>query len=304
MTKEKRSRAWCFTINNDTFNDLQLILEMEFRYMIFGFETGSKKGTQHIQGYVYYDNARTFQQVRKLFSTLNPDFDPYDDYTNTTNNTEYICRAHLEIAKGTTEQNMDYTSKDGDFYEFGEKPEQGRAKWDKVLEVMKDPTSNIHLYQQYNKTYRSLTYCKKKEHQRRIVLVQQKYKFDTYSKFSTVCTNYDTYDDEECVSVSTSLLLYSAGSEDIVRNWAEWYHGYPTKVKRGYEIVTVDPEVLLILIPDEKYKAIRGLIKKVFLENEVIIEEVIQDPKFNEKYDTEFIPPSENHKSDESETDD
>lgn len=282
--KEKRSRAWCFTINNDTFNDLESLLEMEFRYMAFGFEQGTKKGTDHIQGYIYYDNARTFLQVQNLFSYVrNPDFDPLDDYTNTRNNNEFICRAHLEIAKGSPKQNYDYTSKDGDFYEFGEIPDQGRAKWDKIVEVMKDPTSNIHLFQQYNKTYRALTYCKKKEHQRSVVIVQQRYKFDTYAKFSSICTNYETYDDEEAVSISSGLLLYSAQSEDVVRNWAEWYHGYPVKVKRGYEIVTVDPTFLVILVPNEKYKQLRGLIQKVFGENEVFINEFVEDPKYHSK---------------------
>jgi len=38
-----RSRAWCFTINNDTFDDLEKMLDMTFQYLVFGFETGGKK---------------------------------------------------------------------------------------------------------------------------------------------------------------------------------------------------------------------------------------------------------------------
>jgi len=52
-----RSRAWCFTINNDTFDDLEKMLDMTFQYLVFGFETGGKKKVCHIQGYVYFNNA-------------------------------------------------------------------------------------------------------------------------------------------------------------------------------------------------------------------------------------------------------
>jgi len=42
-----RSRAWCFTINNDTFDDLEKMLDMTFQYLVFGFETGAKESMSY-----------------------------------------------------------------------------------------------------------------------------------------------------------------------------------------------------------------------------------------------------------------
>nr|QTE03329.1 MAG: replication-associated protein [Anser anser CRESS-DNA-virus sp.] len=94
-----RSRAWCFTINNDTFDDLDMLLEAEFVYCIFGFEMGENE-TPHIQGYIYFENPREMKGIKK----------------------KVFPRAHLEIARGSPEQNYEYCSKDGEYYEFGEKP--------------------------------------------------------------------------------------------------------------------------------------------------------------------------------------
>jgi len=64
-----RSRAWCFTINNDTFDDLEKMLDMTFQYLVFGFETGGKKKVCHIQGYVYFNNALSQSSVKKETSS-------------------------------------------------------------------------------------------------------------------------------------------------------------------------------------------------------------------------------------------
>jgi len=67
------------------------MLDMTFQILVFGFETGGKKKVCHIQGYVYFNNALSQSSVKKK-----------------------LPRAHLEVTKGTPDQNFDYTSKDGD----------------------------------------------------------------------------------------------------------------------------------------------------------------------------------------------
>jgi len=43
MSKRLQARGWCFTINNDHFDDLDTLLERDFQYLIFGFEMGKNK---------------------------------------------------------------------------------------------------------------------------------------------------------------------------------------------------------------------------------------------------------------------
>jgi len=88
----KRARRWCFTLNNYTTEEVaQLHSTFDHAQWIFGREVG-KEGTQHLQGYVEWKNACSFIQMKKR-----------------------IPRAHIELAKGSKEDNYKYCSKDGDF---------------------------------------------------------------------------------------------------------------------------------------------------------------------------------------------
>lgn len=89
-----RGRKWCFTINNYNDEDIdtvtQLVLGGGVKY-IYGKEVG-ESGTPHLQGYLEFKNARSFSSIKKI-----------------------LPKAHLEKAKGSTKQNYDYCSKEGDF---------------------------------------------------------------------------------------------------------------------------------------------------------------------------------------------
>lgn len=111
-----RARGWCFTINNPTDQDDQdiNILTSAGRtiYTIIGREVG-ESGTPHYQGYTYVQHAITMQTLSRT-----------------------LRRAHLQIARGTPEQNRVYCSKDRDFTEWGTCPRQGRRT--DLEEVSKD----------------------------------------------------------------------------------------------------------------------------------------------------------------------
>jgi len=101
MSYTTRTRSWLFTLNN--YNDvdikhIQTTIKRTARYIIYGKEIG-KEGTPHLQGYVYFENARNRQQVSRL-----------------------LPRASLRIANGSPAQNKVYCSKDGDVWEEGEIP--------------------------------------------------------------------------------------------------------------------------------------------------------------------------------------
>lgn len=70
------------------------------RYVCYGYEWAPGTGTPHLQGFLYFDNARSHRSV---------------------------CRAlpgvHVEIARGTAEQAIAYCQKGGEFIEFGTRPQ-------------------------------------------------------------------------------------------------------------------------------------------------------------------------------------
>lgn len=89
-----RARGWCFTWNNyhevSTYLDTLELLKSMCRYYAFGFEVAPTTATRHIQGYVYFKNARTFDQMKLIL----PD-------------------VHLEKANRSPKDNHRYCSKGG-----------------------------------------------------------------------------------------------------------------------------------------------------------------------------------------------
>jgi len=102
----KRGKAWCFTLNNYTKDDeTKLMEETCSKYLIFGREVG-ESGTPHLQGYINYGrNNKSFKQMKEL-----------------------LPRANLRKADGNAEENFNYCSKDGDFFEKGVRPLSQKEK--------------------------------------------------------------------------------------------------------------------------------------------------------------------------------
>lgn len=100
---DQRSRGWVFTLNNYTSDDEARMPTIESEYLVYGKEVG-ESGTPHLQGYVYFTNARTGKAVKKLISD----------------------RCHIEKQRGTNKQAAEYCKKEGQWKEFGTMPEQGK----------------------------------------------------------------------------------------------------------------------------------------------------------------------------------
>lgn len=112
MAQRVRARAWCFTINNYEDVHISKLRELDCKYIVYGAENCPETGTPHLQGYVYFQNPRDFNAVRRLLG------------------------GHVEAARGRPKEARDYCIKDGEFEERGELPqtpeEQGereRARW-------------------------------------------------------------------------------------------------------------------------------------------------------------------------------
>lgn len=182
-----RCRGWCFTINNDTYEDLDLLLNCDkFDYMIIGFETG-ESGTDHIQGYIHFTNAISQKSVKKI-----------------------IPRGHLAGARGTPDENVKYCSKDGDFYEFGEKPKPGnRTDIEEIKRLIAEGTTMEYIMDNYPSDY--IRYFKGMEKMRNLVekkkikrevkyLTQQEFKEQYDGEYDCFICNHPTqlnhYDNE------------------------------------------------------------------------------------------------------------
>lgn len=99
-----RSRGWCFTINNPVDDTSPQTLPYE--YLVYQKEEAPTTKTPHLQGYVYFKNARTLPQMKKL-----------------------DAGAHWVAARGTAMENKTYCSKEPRLagpWELGTLPQQGK----------------------------------------------------------------------------------------------------------------------------------------------------------------------------------
>ncbi len=98
------SRAWCFTLNNYDEDDVILFRELECTYIVCGREVG-ENGTKHLQGYIYFKNARKLGGMKNIHN-----------------------KCHWEVAKGNAEQNRVYCTKENNFFECGVQPMSQKRK--------------------------------------------------------------------------------------------------------------------------------------------------------------------------------
>lgn len=120
-------KAYVFTLNNyseDEYANISRICENESRFAIVGKEVG-ESGTAHLQGYIIFKRSYRFDTIKN----------------------RYLPRCHIEVAAGSTDANIRYCSKDGNFREFGTRPtESGRTRDElarRFLEAMHNGRSGL-----------------------------------------------------------------------------------------------------------------------------------------------------------------
>lgn len=133
MVKDERSRAYAFTINNPIAEDESNLSDLAdvASYIIVGREVGEQQ-TPHFQGYVYFENKKTFKSLKAL-----------------------IPRAHIEVAQSTPIKNKEYCSKGGDVYlERGSLPHQGRrTDLDGMVKACQEGASTKQLIEEHTEVY-------------------------------------------------------------------------------------------------------------------------------------------------------
>jgi len=109
-----RARGWCFTLNAPTGVEDYSLCSAD--YAVVGLETAPTTGQVHHQGYMYFKNPVRFSTMR-----------------------EKVPGAHLEIAKGTGEQNRVYCTKEAVYFEAGTCPAAGkRTDLDEVRDLVNE----------------------------------------------------------------------------------------------------------------------------------------------------------------------
>lgn len=135
-----RSRGYSFTVNNYTDEDLSIFEDINFKkqvkYYVYGKEIG-EKGTPHLQGYVFFQNAKTLTAVKK-----------------------YLKRAHLEISKGSPQENIAYCTKEKEYVEYGEQPRSGTRNDLKKLKdlVLKEDKQIYDIVSEHVENYQQLKF--------------------------------------------------------------------------------------------------------------------------------------------------
>lgn len=220
----KRARSWCFTINNHNIDDLIGLVDMSFMYLVFGFEIAPSTGTPHIQGYVAYDEGLSRRQVSKL-----------------------MPRASVEVANGSLQSNYNYCSKGGDFYVFGEKNQGKRTDLDELVACINRGETVSYIRERYPKMY--FMYKKRidemvvkdvQEKERHLVLLDYDQRYSIKGAFISGEQGGD-----ECYLGEKKLVAARYGF-DI----EAWLNGFPPRVKRGYEIVSIDPDTVYLVYKD------------------------------------------------------
>lgn len=133
-----KATRFTFTLNNYLPLDVAILTadnSQHFKYLCFGEEVG-EQGTPHLQGYVEFLNGNRLRitAVASKLLALGLSSQP-----------------HVEIAKGTGQQNVTYCSKDGKFFEQGTKPSgQGkRTDLDVVCAAISDGDSMAELIEKF-----------------------------------------------------------------------------------------------------------------------------------------------------------
>lgn len=216
-------RGFCWTINNPVDQDIADVLDLQFKvsYLVVGDEVG-KDGTPHLQGYCYFKGPRTFKAVKNM-----------------------LPRAHIEAAKSTTKAAA-YCRKDGSFYEFGEEPCQGKTSWEAIEEAMKDPKNHIQTYNQYGKAFRAIKNddLENRDEVRRVYLIDVKQRFAVSSGMGDPRNSF--MEDDINVYNGQPFMFLKCYAHTCF-NIENWIYGHVTHIKRGYELIPVNPIVLYLM---------------------------------------------------------
>lgn len=193
-----RTRAWVFTINNFTEGEKHNV-ELQIARAKYGIAEIEHQdaGTPHIQGYIYWENPKRFNEAKSLIS----------------------LRAHIEPAKGNPKQNYDYCSKENTV--FAKKPLPNNAGKDNFLEMWND-MQNLTIDEFMNKYPKEWYY-----HRDNVMRVMIDFQMKNISVYDGLLEEKNIWIYGE-PGVGKSRWAASNGEqcETYKKNFNKWWDGY------------------------------------------------------------------------------
>jgi len=231
-------RAWCFTINNYSESDCLVLDGLPVEYLIYGKEVGAS-GTPHLQGYLYRKAKYSLRQLKKLFP-----------------------RAHLEVSKGTPEDNREYCSKEGNFTERGVLPLSqvkkglaGAAKYKEMWALAKSgefeslPPAQIKTWEYIHAKYSAPSVDRSELDNLWISgptgAGKSKYIRETYPVFFTKSMSkwWDAYNGEPVIVIDDFAPEHGKYLGYYLKIWADHYV-FPAEVKGG--MLRIRPQTIIV----------------------------------------------------------
>jgi len=243
-----RSRGWMITANTFDEEDIKSLLDIDgWSYRIYGFEYGPITGRFHLHMWFYFQNARTDSSVKKLLPRK---------YNVTPTNT--IGRT-IEYIKGYKDGKLkDSENGESCWIAAGDSPREegsvGRVS-QKVENAIKEGKTAIEIKELFPMWY--LYHGDKLKrfleetplpHKRELYIMRPSDRVQILNELDpgTVSFGIDTYVNEKVLIVD-----YDYETEWII----DWKNGFPHKVRRGFQVISIDPEIIYLYCKiEENYK--------------------------------------------------
>ncbi len=167
-----KAKGWCFTsFKDNNWRQLrEVAASITITFIGWGNETCPETGKKHQQGFMQFSERVRMTQIKKLINDK---------------------AIHLEVTKGSYEDNKKYCSKEGDYQEYGEYSKQGkRTDIARVIESIDEGATTAQLWEQHPVTmvkYERGLMSAKKHRQQQVIEAKhtmEEFKWDEITDWS------------------------------------------------------------------------------------------------------------------------
>lgn len=269
-----KTRLFFGRISYPTYDLIQQLLDVFHQdsctYYVIGFE-GCNVGEhhEHIHFVCHFKNARYLKALQKEVGYNFRNEHPVKDVESAIEYCKGYEKSKLKCSHCSHDDELvDNVSRPCNVYfEMGKPPINGVHKTNistKVIDALLSgstpdkireeyPAYYIHHSRKVKDFYKEIT-VSKKNNDRKLYVIFDDNRFEYASKHDSVFMDDDlsTYENEKCVISDGDNNTY----------WVNWINGYPSKLKRGYEVLSVDPSIVYLTVKnDRQLKMLKSIYK-------------------------------------------